>query len=337
MLTDDGIPAYLRGLGLVGANEPVRAEAGGDGNVNWVRRVRVGGARPRSLVLKQARPALERFPQYAAPTERLLFEARWFELARPHDVDAICPDVLALDEANRVLVLEDLSSAERLDRALARGADVAAPVTALARFLARVHHATRDDAALPPQFANDAMRRLHGEHIFVLPFRAGDFGLTPRLEAAAREARGDAELVGAAAAAYARYLDPRGALVHGDVQAGNVLLAVGGGVKLLDAEIAHTGDPAFDLGTLLAHLALPALARGGDASPLLERVRAAYCEERPCDRDSAARAMRYAGFELIRRTIGAARVAAVSADDAGLHVLARGRAWALGRRGGAAD
>ena len=86
---------------------------------NFVRR-----SRPRSFVLKQARPALERFPQYAAPTERLLFEARWFELARAHDPDAICPRVLALDEANRVLVLEDLSAAERLDRALARGAQV---------------------------------------------------------------------------------------------------------------------------------------------------------------------------------------------------------------------
>ena len=330
MLTDEGVPAYVRGLGLAGPSEPITVAPGGDGNINWVRRVLVGGERARSFVLKQARPALERFPQYAAPTQRLLFEARWFELARPHDANGICPRMLGLDVANRVLVLEDLSAAERLDAALERSADVAAPMEALARFLARVHAATAGDDALPAQFENDAMRRLHGEHIFVLPYQANEFGLTPRIETAAREARADAALVRAAAEAYAGYLRPRGSLVHADVQAGNVLLVAGGGVKLLDAEIAHVGDAAFDLGTLLAHLALPALARGEAASALLARVRSAYCDERACGAETIARAQRYAGFELIRRTIGAARVAAVASDEAGLRVLARGCAWARG-------
>ena len=330
VLTEEAIPDYVRGLGLAAPGEPVAVASAGDGNINWVRRVRVGAQRPRSFVLKQARPSLERFPAYAAPTERLLFEARWLELARRHDPEGICPRVLALDEANRVLALEDLSDAERLDAALARGADVAAPMEALARFLARVHAASAGDAALPARFRNDAMRRLHGEHIFVLPFAANDFGLTPRLEAAARELRGDAALLRAASEAYAHYLAPRGALVHADVQASNVLLPLGGGVKLLDAEIAHVGDPAFDLGTLLAHLALPSFARGEDPSPLLERVRSAYRGERGCDDATLARAARHAGFELIRRTIGAARVAAVASDDIGLRVLARGRAACLG-------
>jgi uncharacterized protein with PhoU and TrkA domain len=59
-------------------------------------------------------------------------------------------------------------------------------------------------------------------------------------------------------------------------------------------------------------------------------VRAAYRAERGCAAETLARAQRYAGFELVRRTIGAARLAAVAEDDAGLRVLARGRAWALG-------
>jgi 5-methylthioribose kinase len=330
MLSDEGIPAYIRELGLADPDEPSSVASGGDGNINWVRRVQIGGPRPRAIVLKQARPALERFPQYAAPTERLLFEARWFELARAQDSEAICPRVLALDDPNRVLVLEDLSGWERLDAALARGADVAAPMEALARFLARVHAATAGDASLPARFTNDAMRRLHGEHIFVLPYQESDFGLSARLAAAAREARADSALVRAAARAYERYLAPHGALVHADVQAGNVLLGPRGAVKLLDAEIAHVGDPAFDLGTLLAHLALPAVARGFSAGALLGRVRDAYRAERPCDGERLERAQCYAGLEMIRRTIGAARVAAVASDEAGLRVLARGRRLALG-------
>jgi 5-methylthioribose kinase len=327
LLTHDQVPAYVRSTGLALASEPIAVEPAGDGNINWVRRVRVGGANARSFVLKQARPALERFPQYSAPTERLLCEARWFELAAPHDREHICPRVLAVDAPNRVLALEDLGAAERLDVALARGADVAAQMDALARFLARVHAATAGDDSLPSRFANDAMRRLHGDHIFALPYQANDFGLSPALEDAAREARADPALLRAATDAHASYLRPLGALVHADVQAGNVLLTAGGGVKLLDAEIAHVGDAAFDLGTLLAHLALPTLARGDDANALVARARAAYLVESACSAATIARAQRYAGLELIRRTIGAARVAAVASDEAGLRVLAAGRGW----------
>jgi 5-methylthioribose kinase len=294
MLTEERIPAYVRGLGLAAASEPVAVEAGGDGNINWVRRVRVGGERPRSFVLKQARPALERFPQYAAPTERLLCEARWFELARPHDADAICPRVLALDVPNRVLALEDLSACERLDVALARDAAVAPQMESLARFLARVHAASEGDGSLPARFENDAMRRLHGDHIFALPFQANDFGLTPRLEAAAREARADRALVRAASDAHEHYLRPSGALVHADVQAGNVLLAPGGGVKLLDAEIAHAGDAAFDLGMLLA----PRTAPSGAALPRRSRARSAM----PASSSFAARSAPHDSRRLQRTT-----------------------------------
>ncbi len=328
LLADESAGAYLLALGLVQAGEPIALEPAGDGNINWVRRVRVGGAQPRSFVLKQARPALERFPQYQAPTERLVFEARYFELAAPLDADGVCPRVLGFDEANRVLALEDLSGAERLDVALARGADVAERIATLARLLGRVHRATAGDASLVARFENAGMQRLHGDHIFALPYQASDFGLSPRIEAAAAEIRRDRELVALAARAYERYLTPRGALVHADVQAGNVLLPASGGVKLLDAEIAHVGDPAFDVGTLLAHLALPAIARGVERSarPLLARAWRSYAEARDGG-PALAEAVRYAGLELIRRTIGAARAAAVTDDEAGLRALAVGTAW----------
>jgi 5-methylthioribose kinase len=170
------------------------------------------------------------------------------------------------------------------------------------------------------------MRRLHGDHIFALPLRPNDFPLSPALAARAAALQGDPALVAIADAAYARYLEPRGALVHGDVQAGNVLLAPRG-PKLLDAEIAHVGDPAFDLGTLLAHLALPALAAGrpARAAPVLEATAGAYRAaggEAPL-----ADALRYAGLELLRRTIGAARVAAVERDEAALAVLEGALGW----------
>jgi 5-methylthioribose kinase len=322
-LTDETLPDYLRELGLAQPRETVRVEPAGDGNINWVRRATLLGPPARSYVLKQARPALERFPQYQAPTERLVCEARWLERVRPLDAEGICPRVHRFDERNRVLVLEDLGRAERLDAALARGADVSAALIRLARFLGRVHCATRGDDSLAADFANDAMQRLHGDHIFALPYQPNDFPLPPRTAERAAQLREDAGLCRAAAGAYARYLERREALVHGDVQAGNVLLPAGG-VKLLDAEIAHAGDPAFDAGMLIAHALLPGAAAGrlAEAVPLSGACWNAYAAGHgPADLPQLADAFCYAGLELLRRTIGAARVPAVASDEAGLRVI----------------
>ena len=124
-------------------------------------------------------------------------------------------------------------------------------------------------------------------------------------------------------AAYQRYLESRFCLVHADVQPGNVLLTEAG-PKLLDAEIAHVGDPAFDIGILLAHVLLPAIAahdaeRGRALARRTWRAYAASHGEAALPRH--ADAMRYAGIELLRRTLGAARVPAVESDAAGLAVV----------------
>ncbi len=239
----------------------------------------------------------------------------------PWDREAVCPRVHHFDAAERVLILEDLGDAERLDHALGRGFDASSVAARLGAFLGRVH-GLGAEAGLAGRFANEAMRRLHGEHIFRLPLRENDFALPPELAEPAEALRADAALVALADAAHARYLEARAALVHGDVQAGNVLLA-GERPVLLDAEIAHVGDPDFDLGTLLAHLALPAVAvgEGGRAVSALEAaLAAAECAD-------ARAAVRYAGFELLRRTLGAARVAAVETAEASRAVLEVALTW----------
>ena len=319
-LDDANLPHYLRGLGLLEAGELAQVEPAGDGNINWVRRVRAGD---RSFVVKQARPHLERFPEYQAPTTRIVCEARYLEVARPLDRDAVCPGVVRFDEAARVLVLEDLGAAPRLDAVLASGGDVRGVAQRIARFLGAVHTATADDASLAARFENDAMRRLHGDHIFALPFQPNEFPLPAAVRARAEAIWRDGRVAAIAAEAYERYLDPHGALVHGDVQAGNVLVAARGAV-LLDAEIAHIGDPAFDLGMLFAHLWLPAVARGAanDADAAIHAAWRAYASAMAdVDASLHERAVRYAAIEMLRRTLGAARVAAVEQEAASLRVV----------------
>ena len=138
---------------MISPEETAEVEPAGEGNINWVRRVRVRG-RSASWVVKQARPALERFPEYAVHPRRAGFEARYYEVVAPLDPGGICPAVRHFDAEHWVLVLEDMGHAERMDAALARGADVSAAVRALGAFLGGVHGATRD-AALADRFDND--------------------------------------------------------------------------------------------------------------------------------------------------------------------------------------
>lgn len=296
-------------------------EPAGDGNINWVRRLR-SKRTGQTVIVKHARPALEKFPEYETSTERIVFENRYFELARPLDDDEICPHILHFDEARRILVLEDLGEAERLDAALLRGADVDEPLLRLARFLGKVHAATRGDTALAARFQNADIQKLHGDHIFKLPYEEDGFPVPEGVEARARAVRSHPKLAATAATAYQRYLEPRGALVHADVQPGNVLLRDEGPV-LLDAEIAHVGDPAFDVGTLLAHLWLARLAGtpSGEAAPQAARIWDAYGSSAGTESVSFPDVARYAGLEMMRRTIGAARVAAVATAAASLDAI----------------
>jgi 5-methylthioribose kinase len=322
-LDESNVFAYLQRRHLLDPGVGARLSSPGEGNINWVRRIepRVG----RSFVLKQARPALERFPEYRVSTERIVFEARYYEIAAPLDEDGLLPEIIDFDPEQRVLVLEDLAAAERLDHALARGGDVADALARLARLLGAVHAHTRD-ASLAARFENDDMRRLHGEHIFLLPYRDNGFPASDAVRAAAARVWADTDLVATIDASYARYLEPRGALVHADVQPGNVLLD-GARPVLLDAEIAHVGDPAFDVGTLLAHVALAGLSSAAlDVPALWQATWAAYArahgEAGRCGFEQAAR---YAGIEMLRRTIGAARVAAIASDTASLAAIDAGR------------
>jgi 5-methylthioribose kinase len=329
-LDEESLPDYLRGLGLIG-DEPVEIERAGDGNINWVRRVRAGA---RSWVVKQARPTLERFPEYRASTERIVFEARWLETVRPLDRGEVCPAVAVFDAPSRTLVLEDLGEAPRLDAVLAAGGDGSAAAARIAGFLGVVHAATRAPRGSPAardlaaRFANDEMRRLHGDHVFVLPFLPNDFPLAPAVRARAEALWRDGALARKAAAAYRRYLEPHGALVHGDAQAGNVLLAARGAV-LLDAEIAHLGDPAFDLGTLLAHLWLPAVARRAPsrAEPAAAAAMASYRLTAGSGIRLESDARGYAAIEMLRRTLGAARVPVAEPPEAALAIVDFALGW----------
>ncbi len=79
-LGDDNLATYLAAQGLLTQPDAARVEPAGDGNINFVRRVRAHDGS--SLIVKQARDALERFPEYRVTTERIVFERRYLCTAK---------------------------------------------------------------------------------------------------------------------------------------------------------------------------------------------------------------------------------------------------------------
>ena len=71
------IAAMLGRISLLAPDETIeRSERAGDGNMNLVLRVVTNR---RSLIVKQSRPWVEKYPQIAAPAERIAAEIRFYQ------------------------------------------------------------------------------------------------------------------------------------------------------------------------------------------------------------------------------------------------------------------
>ncbi len=326
-LDDASLPGYLVGAGLLPDASGARVSAAGEGNLNYVRRVEHSG---RSWIVKQARPGVEGFPELPLSADRILFERRYDEAVRallPPD-QVILPAIARFDERARVLVLEDLGTVTSLQDALRAGEVPLDALRALGVYLARVHATSASRLAqLAPRFENIEMRRLHGEALFDAPW-AGDLpGVAAPLRARMHEAGREPALRARLAGLRTAYHTRGQALVHGDVKCANVLLAPGG-ARLIDAEFAHLGDPAFDLGAALAHVQLCLAPQTG------EQVRArargalvtAYTSVVSPGDALLQRALGYCGVDMAAHLVGPSRLPFLSEPERAMPLLHRGLA-----------
>lgn len=114
-------------------------------------------------------------------------------------------------------------------------------------------------------------------------------------------------------------------LVHGDLNPKNVLIA-GGDVVIVDWELAHVGDPAFDLAMPVAHLLLKAARAAARGSPAAAALAAAGTEVWAAYRGPARRdlALRHVGAVMVARLHGKSPVDYLGDAGARRSVLAVG-------------
>ena len=127
---------------------------------------------PGSLVLKQALPWVAKYPSIPAPIDRGASEAAFYQaVAATPVVGGRMPALLGVDPSAHLLLLEDLGSAADLTRwyHAAEPDQVAQEAAALSGWLSALHAIDT-----PPALYNRAMRELNHEHLFVVPFSAGN-------------------------------------------------------------------------------------------------------------------------------------------------------------------
>jgi aminoglycoside phosphotransferase (APT) family kinase protein len=189
------------------------------------------------VVVKQALPQLRVRELWLAKRERAISEAEALTLAAMLTPDAV-PALVDLDRDNCTLTIAGAPASWSTWKRRLLAGDVD-PVVAsrLGNILAAWHGATFNDDSVASAFADyEAFDQLRVEPFY-------------RFVAGRRE-----ELADAIADVTTRMEATHVCLVHGDYSPKNVL--VGDSLWVIDFEVAHFGDPAFDLAFMLNHLLL---------------------------------------------------------------------------------
>jgi 5-methylthioribose kinase len=231
----DDLIAYLRQTGRIEAGErpSTHVLAGGVSN----RTVRVERETGEAWVLKQALSKLRTSVDWFASPTRIHREAaglRWLErLAPPGSV----PSFVFEDHERHLLAMQAVADPhDNWKTALLQGQVDLAHVERFGRLLGTIHRRAferREEVA--PEFED----RSFFESLRLEPYYAFTASQVPEAAGFLRALQDETRSV-------------RVTLVHGDYSPKNVLVHAGR-LVLLDHEVIHFGDPAFDLGFSLTH------------------------------------------------------------------------------------
>ena len=252
LLTTDNLAGYLESRGL--ADQGVdwcRSLGGGVSNV-----VLAAGVGSRAVVVKQSLARLRVQDEWLAKRERVLTEARALQLQAKLTPGRV-PTVLDVDPQRFALTITHAPDGwSDWKGCLLRGEADPAVAAEVGRTLGVWHRSTEDD----PQVARDFADWEAFEQLRVDPYYR-------------TLARRCPELAPPVLARIGRMEASRRCLVHGDFSPKNVLVRRSppafrpdlqpgpDGLWVVDAEVAHFGDPAFDAGFMLNHLLLKAIHR----------------------------------------------------------------------------
>lgn len=295
---DEELKAYLIANNLISTKASILGYSkAGEGNMNFVMRLITSEG---NLILKQSRDYVNKYPQIAAPIERVAVEKAFFDVVN-NDVTLaeFSPSVLHFDAENHLLVLEDLGNGKDFMKLYQDQSTISASdIESLISYLVKLH--SQKSLAFP---SNSAMKELNHEHIFHFPYmEENGFNLDDiqeGLQDLAMAYKTDNRLKQEIEKIGERYLSQGKTLLHGDFYPGS-WLKVDAEVKVIDPEFGFLGDPEFDLGVMMAHFEMSKIAPS-----VLKKCLSQYENERKVDNKLL---QQYQGIEIMRRLIGIAQL-----------------------------
>ncbi|MEM7366149.1 MAG: phosphotransferase [Pseudomonadota bacterium] len=252
-----------------------------------------------SVVVKQALSELRVATTWTCSPERIHREGLGLRVLRSVLPPDTTPRWLAEDKADHILVMSAIPEPHANWKSrLLQGQCETDQIDQFAVLLAAIHTAHITEAMAPfhdTRFFEDLRLAPYYEYTASRVAEATEF-----LNNLAEETRGKT-----------------GHLVHGDYSPKNVLIHKGR-LILLDHEVMHIGDPAFDIGFAMTHL----LSKAHHLPPYREMfVKAAhrfwsrYASQTVPDRELAARAARHTLACLLARVSGRSPLEYLSAEE----------------------
>ena len=231
-------------------------EKPGEGNMNLVLRFKCD---EKSLILKQSKPFVNKYPDIPAPEERIHTEAQYFKYA--NNITAIkkdMPNVLFYDPANHLMVMEDLGEGSDFLYLYKKGSQLKnKELEFLSTHLCHLHQFNWMENEINNFPKNQKLRELNHQHIFVLPFlKKNGFdldGIQDGLKDLSIKYTSDDFLKKEAKKLGDIYLSNGSNLIHGDYYPGS-WIRTDNGIKIIDPEFGFMGCREFDLGVFTAHL-----------------------------------------------------------------------------------
>jgi len=296
------LASYLKKKQWLSDNETIiSATKPGEGNMNYVLRIET---EQRTFIIKQSRAYVEKYPQVAAPAERVITEAGFYQkIAEKSAIQNRMPKLLGLDTVNNILLLEDLGKSNDYsvlyDLKHRLSAD---EVTVLLSYLNELHNHF-EKTKVDDELANVELRKLNYEHIFKYPFlEENGFDLDSiqmGLQELALPYKKDAALKVQLEVLGSLYLSKGKYLLHGDYYPGSWLKTVKG-IQIIDPEFCYYGSREFDLGVFIAHLYLS--QQDENLIAVIEREYTAFADLNPKILNG------FVGIEIMRRLIGLAQL-----------------------------
>jgi 5-methylthioribose kinase len=216
-------------------------------------------------VLKQSRPQLRTAEPWFCSPERIWCETATLQacselLARRRQQDAsangiMVPDLLMEDRGNFAFAMSAVAEPHATWKSQLLAGEVCEETAeACGRLLGILHADTWHSVTVAASFEN----RAFFDALRLDPYYRFSAGQEPRLRD---------WLVELIQSVWSH----RHCLVHGDFSPKNLLVNAAG-VTLIDFEVGHYGDPAFDLGFFLTHLVLKAVRAPRDQPRILRLI-----------------------------------------------------------------